>query len=71
MENWEIKEVFDNRYDAVEFYKLLYDQISKFKSLSFELTLKYGEQYSVEGFIKVVDPAYKDAINSILEKLDA
>ena len=71
MEVWEINEVFETRLEAIEFYKELYTQISKFRSLTFELVLKWGDTYSVKGFIRVVSSSQKDAIDNILERLDA
>ena len=70
MQTLKVNESFGTLVDALEFYKLFYGQVSRFKSLDFKLTLKWGNPYKVLGKVSVTDKTPENVLNEILEELD-
>lgn len=68
MQVYKINEEFTSLDDALEFYKLFYEKISKFKSLDFELTLKWEDPFRVYGTVAMTKGTPEGTLDRIFKK---
>jgi len=67
MQVYKINESFESLGDSIEFYKLFYEKISKFKSLDYDLTLKWGMPYRVYGTVAMTKGTPEGTLDQIFK----
>jgi len=70
MKEYNIDESFETLIDSLEFYKLFYEKISKFRSLNFSLTLKWEFPYRVYGHVTLKKDAPIDILDEMFKTLE-
>jgi len=69
MQIHKVNDTFNNLVDALEFYKLFYGHISKFKSLDYNLVLKWEKPFRVYGQV-YIDGGSPITLEGLLKKID-